>query len=77
MFSVDFLGCIIMSLSFEKKKKNSSQSIIYTYSAFQKYFVKFLLIIINFCNLKQYKFVVLFQNLIGLTTIIRNIHDLF
>lgn len=76
MFSVDFMGCIIMSLSFEKKK-NSSQSIIYTYSAFQKYFVKFLLIVINFCNLKRYKFVVLFQNLIGLTTIIRNIHDLF
>lgn len=76
MFSVDFMGCIIMSLSFEKKKI-SSQSIVYTYSAFQKYFVKFLLIVINFCNLKRYKFVVLFQNLIGLTTIIRNIHDLF
>ena len=75
MFSVDFLGCIIMSLNFEKK--NSSQSIIYTYLAFQKYYVKFLLIIINFCDLKQYKFVVLFQNLRGLTTIIRNIHDLF
>ena len=75
MFSVDFLGCIIMSLNFEKK--SSSQSVIYTYSAFQKYYVKFLLIIINFCDLKQYKFVVLFQNLIGLTTIIRNIHDLF